>query len=116
MTQGPGDDGDEVEHLPDVYLQIRDRYPQVAEALDELGQAGEEAGPLTAREQRLATLGIAIGGLAKGSVRSNTRKALGVGLSPEEVRHVAVLAITTRGFPAAVAGLGWMDEVLEREA
>lgn len=115
MTERPDGDTDEVEYLPDIYLDIRDRYPQVAEALDELGEAGEEAGPLAPREQRLVTLGIAVGSLAKGAVRSNVRKALGVGLTPEEIRHVAVLAITTRGFPAAVAGLGWIDEVLERE-
>jgi hypothetical protein len=27
---------------------------------------------------------------------------------------VALLAITTRGFPAAIAGLGWVEEVLGR--
>jgi 4-carboxymuconolactone decarboxylase len=107
----PGSD-----YLPDIYLGIRERYPGVAAALDDLGQAGEDAGPLTDREQRLATLGIAIGALAKGAVRSNVRKALGVGLTADEIRHVAVLAITTRGFPAAVAGMGWIDEVLEEEA
>jgi 4-carboxymuconolactone decarboxylase len=107
----PGSD-----YLPDIYLGVRDRYPGVAEALDDLGQAGEEAGPLGEREQRLATLGIAVGALAKGAVRSNVRKALGVGLTPDEIRHVAVLAITTRGFPAAVAGMGWIDEVLAEEA
>jgi len=25
---------------------------------------------------------------------------------------VALLALTTRGFPAAIAGLGWVEEVL----
>jgi hypothetical protein len=29
---------------------------------------------------------------------------------------VAILAITTAGFPAAVAGMGWIDEVLAEEA
>lgn len=108
------DDG--VEYLPDIYVGLRDRYPEVARALDGLGAAGETAGPLDAREQRLATLGIAIGALAKGAVRSNVRKALGVGATPDEIRHVAVLAITTAGFPAAVAAMGWIDEVLAEEA
>jgi 4-carboxymuconolactone decarboxylase len=104
------------DYLPDIYVGIRDRYPHIASALDDLGEAGEAAGPLSDREQRLATLGVAIGALAKGAVRSNVRKALGVGLTPDEIRHVAVLAITTRGFPAAVAGMGWIDEVLSEEA
>jgi 4-carboxymuconolactone decarboxylase len=112
----PADQGDGSEYLPDVYVDVRERYPDVAAALDALGRAGEDAGPLSAREQRLVTLGIAVGGLAKGAVRSNVRKALGIGATPEEIRHVAILAITTAGFPAAVAGMGWIDEVLAEEA
>jgi 4-carboxymuconolactone decarboxylase len=110
------DEAGEAEYLPDIYVSVRDRYPGVADALDALGRAGESAGPLADREQRLATLGIAIGALAKGSVRSNVRKALGVGATPDEIRHVAVLAITTTGFPSAVAAMGWIDEVLAEEA
>lgn len=106
----------DVEYLPDIYLSVRDRFPDVADALDALGRAGESAGPLDERAQRLATLGIAVGALAKGAVRSNVRKALGVGVTPEEIRHVAVLAITTAGFPSAVAAMGWIDEVLAEEA
>lgn len=47
-------------------------------------------------------------------MRSNARKALDAGVTPDELRHAAVLAITTRGFPAAVAALGWIDETLAR--
>jgi 4-carboxymuconolactone decarboxylase len=115
-THGDGHDEAGVDYLPDIYLGIRERYPDVTSALDELGRAGEDAGPLSERDQRLVTLGIAVGALAKGAVRSNVRKALGVGLTADEIRHVAVLAITTRGFPAAVAGMGWIDEVLAEEA
>jgi alkylhydroperoxidase/carboxymuconolactone decarboxylase family protein YurZ len=99
-------------YLPDVYLRFRDRFPEVADALDQLGQSTEIAGPLDSRTQRLVTLGIAIGGLAEGAIRSNVRKAAGRrGDSRRDIprRHPA---ITTVGFPAAIAGLGWVDEVL----
>lgn len=99
-------------YLPEVYTKFRQRYPEVAQALDRLGAATEAAGPLDPKTQRLVKLGIAIGALAEGAVRSNARRALEAGASPEEVRQVAVLAITTRGFPAAIAGLGWVEEVL----
>ena len=39
--------------------------------------------------------------------------ALAAGASPEEVRQVGMLAVTTCGFPAAIAGLGWIDQVLK---
>jgi 4-carboxymuconolactone decarboxylase len=81
------------EYLPDVYLRMRSRFPTIADAFDALGEASENAGPLEERTQRLVKLGIAIGAAA-------------------EILHVAVLAITTRGFPAAVAAFSWIDEVL----
>lgn len=104
------------DHLPDVYLRFRSGYPAVSGALDALGEAVDGAGPLDERTARLVKLGLAIGASAEGSVRSNARKALAAGASAEEVRHVALLAITTCGFPAAMAGIGWVDEVLAAEA
>jgi alkylhydroperoxidase/carboxymuconolactone decarboxylase family protein YurZ len=101
------------DYLPDIYLGFRDRFPTVANALDQLGRATEAAGPLDPRTQRLVKLGIAVSALAEGAVRSNVRKALGEGASTDDVRHVVALAITTVGFPAAVAALGWVDEVLD---
>lgn len=105
----------EIDHLPSIYTSFRQRFPNVAGALDGLGAAGDEAGPLDERERRLVTLGIAIGGLARGAVRSNVRKAIELGVTPEEIRHVAVLAVTTGGFPTAVAGYEWIEEVLRDE-
>lgn len=104
------------DYLPDVYTEFREDYPAVAQALDDLGAATGAAGPLDERSQRLVKLGIAVGGLAEGAVRSNARKALELGVSPEEVRHVALLAITTASFPTAIAGLSWLEEVLGAEA
>jgi 4-carboxymuconolactone decarboxylase len=100
------------DYLPDVYLSVRRQFPEVARALDDLARVTDAAGPLPAREQRLVKLGISIGALAEGAVRSNVRKALDVDLTADEIRHAALLAITTRGFPAAVAVLKWIDEVL----
>jgi len=104
-----------VEHLPGVYLRFRSDYPDVTNALDALGEAADGSGPLDERVQRLVKLGLAIGGAAEGAVRSNARKALAAGATPDEVRHVALLAVTTCGFPAAVAGIGWIDEVLNTD-
>jgi alkylhydroperoxidase/carboxymuconolactone decarboxylase family protein YurZ len=100
------------DYLPDIYEQFRGQFPQVAETLDRLGMATRQAGPLDEPTQRLVKLAIAIGALAEGAVRSNTRKALDLGIGHDELRHVAVLAITTGGFPTAIAGLGWIEEVL----
>lgn len=78
-------------------------------------QAVDRAGPLDERTARLVKLGLAIGAVAEGAVRSNVRKAIAAGATTEEIRQVGVLAITTCGFPAAIAGIGWIDEVLTAE-
>ena len=100
------------EYLPNVYTDFRAAYPEVADALDALGAASDAAGPLETRTQRLVKLAIAVGASAEGAVRSNVRKALDAGAGTEEIRQVGVLAVTTIGFPGAIAGLGWIEEVL----
>lgn len=103
-------------HLPEIYQAFRDAYPAVAAAQDELAASVTRAGPLDDRSQRLAKLGIAVGALAEGAVRSNARKALELGITEQEIEQVALLAISTRGFPAAVAALGWVREVFRAPA
>ncbi len=99
------------DYVPEVYERFRARFPEVADVLDSLGAAAETAGPLDERAQRLVKLGIAVGASSEGAVRSNTRKALALGCSEGEVEQVAVLAINTAGFPAAIAAFSWMAEV-----
>ena len=103
------------DYLPDVYVRFRERYPGVAQSLDVLGEATQDAGGLDARSQRLVKLGIAIGALAEGAVRSNVRKARAVGMSGEDIRQAALLAISTAGFPTAIAAMAWIEEVLAAE-
>ena len=43
------------------------------------------------------------------------RKGLEQGVSMEEIRAVSLLAITTCGFRTAIAGLGWIEDVLQGE-
>ena len=99
-------------HIPRVYLGFRDAFPDVATALDQLATQAASAGPLDERTQRLIKLGMAIASESPGAVRSNVRKALTAGDTKAQIRHVAVLAITTCGFPTAVAGTEWIEEVL----
>ena len=60
-------------------------------------------------------LEIAIGALAEAAVRSNVRKARAVGMSGEDIRQTALLAISTAGFPTAIAAMAWIEEVLAAE-
>jgi alkylhydroperoxidase/carboxymuconolactone decarboxylase family protein YurZ len=47
-------------------------------------------------------------------VHSHTRRGLADGLSPEELKHVALLAIPTLGLPQAVKGLTWIEDITDK--
>lgn len=103
------------DYLPVTYTDFRAEYPALASSLDALASAADKAGSLSERERRLVKLGIAMGGESAGAVRSNVRKALSAGVDAADVRQAALLAITTAGFPTAIAAPNWIDEVLEAE-
>ncbi|BCJ46676.1 hypothetical protein GCM10010168_38010 [Actinoplanes ianthinogenes] len=102
-------------YLPEVYQQFLGRFPEVAEAQGALAQAVRERSPFDPRTDRLLRLAMAIGAQSEGAVRSNVRKALRHGATLDEVRAVALGAITTCGFPTAIAAMGWIEEVAEAQ-
>lgn len=101
------------DYLPTIYTRFRADYPDIAGSLDSVGAAVDAVGALDERSMRLVKLGIAIGSQSEGGVRSSVRKALAVGVTHEEIRQATLAAITTAGFPAAMASLQWADEVIE---
>lgn len=100
--------------LPRAFETFRSRYRGVYEAYEALGGAAHEAGPLDRKTRELVKLGMAIGGGSEGAVRSHAQRALEAGANPREIEHVILLAITTCGFPAAVAAFTWVEELLGR--
>ncbi len=99
--------------LPSQAGKLAEQHPQIWQAFQALGKSCAEAGPLDERTRRLIKLAIAVGGSSEGAVHSHVRQALDQGLSAEEIRHVALLAAPTLGFPAAVRALTWMDDILD---
>lgn len=100
--------------LPDVLAQFAQEYPKVWSAYNRLGSAAAEAGPLDEKTQRLIKLAIAIGAQRQGAVHSHTRRALAAGLTPEELTHVGLLAISTIGWPGAFAAICWVRDTIAR--
>lgn len=97
--------------LPGTAGQVASEKPDLWRAFQALGAATGAAGPLSEREQRLVNLALAIGGDSEGATHSHSRRAIGEGLSAEELEHVAFLAITTLGWPQAIRGLTWIRDV-----
>jgi 4-carboxymuconolactone decarboxylase len=98
--------------LPKRYTQFMKDYPAVGEAYEALGRATQEAGPLDPKSRALVKVGISVGAKMEGATRSHVRRSLEAGAKPDEIRHVALLATTTLGFPSMMAALGWIEETL----
>ena len=100
---------------PAQLIDLSQQYPEIWSAFGALADAcHEKGGPLDEKSRRIAKLGIAIGLRHEGAVHSAVRHALGSGIAPDEIRHVALLAVTTIGWPAAHAALTWIEDVISR--
>lgn len=102
------------DQLPDSIVRFKQKYPEVWEAFATLGQRCHETGPLDERSRRLVKLGIAVALRHEGAVHSAARNAARSGITAEQMHHVALLAITTIGWPAAYAAMTWIDDALDR--
>ncbi|MBX9601627.1 MAG: carboxymuconolactone decarboxylase family protein [Bryobacteraceae bacterium] len=96
--------------LPKAVRSVQKSYPKVWAAFENLGKECHEAGPLDEKTRRLAKLAIAIGAGHEGAVHSAVRQARAAGVKPEAMYHVAVLSITTIGWPAAQKAFTWISD------
>jgi alkylhydroperoxidase/carboxymuconolactone decarboxylase family protein YurZ len=99
--------------LPFSYKRFKDEFPQVEKEYDRLAKKCHTSGPLNERSRRLIKLGIAIGSNSEGAIKSHTRRALAIGVTPKEIRHAVLLGLTTIGFPKMIAALNWVHEAFE---
>ncbi len=98
---------------PGFYDQFRADHPAVADAYKRLADACRGSGPLDERTTELVKLAMSIAAGAEGGSHSHTRRAIAAGATRAELEQVALLAITTLGFPQAMRGLAWMRDVLD---
>jgi len=98
--------------LPKAYRDLKKRYGTYMDAVEALGLAVKQAGPLDERTAHLIQLAAAAAIRSEGSVHSHARRALDAGATKEEIRHALILLTSTIGFPTVVAGLTWVGDIL----
>jgi len=98
---------------PKHYELFKQQFPAVVEAYEELGKACHWNGPLSPKVRELVKIGIALSAGLEGGTRAHVRMALSAGASPEEIRHAALLATTTIGFPSMMRAMAWVNDVLD---
>ena len=97
---------------PPEYWKLKRQYPAYFDAVEALGAAVRQAGPLDDKTTQLVQLGAAAAIRSEGAVHSHVRRALEAGATTEEIRHAVISITSTIGFPNVRAALSWADDVL----
>ncbi|MCA1989847.1 MAG: carboxymuconolactone decarboxylase family protein [Desulfarculus sp.] len=103
----------EHQKLPKHYRRLREDFPAYMEALDRLGEAVGQQGPLDAKTLQLLQLAGAVATRSEGAAHSHARRALEAGATPTEIRHAVIALTSTVGFPTIAAGLSWVEDILK---
>ncbi len=98
--------------LPKNYQNIRTRYEEYGQALTVLGKTVKDAGPLDEKTSQLIQIAAAAATKSEGSVHSHTRRALELGVSPDEIYHSLLLLTSIIGFPSVAAAFSWADDLI----
>jgi AhpD family alkylhydroperoxidase len=96
-----------------MYVKLRERHPAYIAAVEVLGTAATQAGPLDGKTLQLIQLAAAAAERSEGGVHSHVRRALDAGAKPEEITHALIALTNTIGFPNVTAALSWADDVLD---
>jgi len=100
---------------PKHYQQLVQDFPEVLQAVENLGSAVRTAGPLDTKTAELIGLAVAASNQSIGAVHSHARRALTAGANRKEIRHALLLLISTIGFPKVAAALAWTEETLKAQ-
>ncbi len=101
--------------FPPWYTHIKEKHGSIIEALENLGEAVRQAGPLPEKTVQLIQLAAAAANRSEGAVHSHVRRALQVGATPDEIYHAILLLTSTIGFPTVSAALSWAYEGIEQK-
>jgi 4-carboxymuconolactone decarboxylase len=99
--------------IPKHFINFKETYPSIADAYEKLGNTVHKSGPLDDKTRALIKIAVSAGAGMEGAVHSQVRKALELGISPDEIRHTVLLSFPTIGFPAMMAVLSWVNDILE---
>jgi len=78
-----------------------------------MGNALKKAGPIHEKNAHLIQLAAAVAIRSEGGVHSHTRRAIEAGASAEEIHHCLILLTSTLGFPTVMAGISWVNDILQ---
>lgn len=96
--------------LPENFAGFKKRHKGVWNAFEQLANVCHESGPLDEKTRRFIKIALAVGAGLEGATHSAVRHAKESGASQSELDQVAILAITTLGFPSAMRAMTWLND------
>lgn len=95
---------------PKFYSEFIKKYPAIGEKYEALGDAVHQQGPLKDRERALIKLAISGSNLYESAFKAHVRKAVTVGITRDEIEHLALLMLPTVGFPTMMVLMGIIED------
>jgi 4-carboxymuconolactone decarboxylase len=99
---------------PGFYRSLKRKHPEYFAAVEALGKAVRDSGPLDSKAVHLIQLAAAAAIRSEGAVHSHVRRALQDGVTPDEIRHALICLTSTVGFPNVTAAMSWAEDILEK--
>jgi 4-carboxymuconolactone decarboxylase len=97
------------------YQELTKRFPGAMTAIENLGFAIRDEGPIDGKTIELVQLAAAAALQSEGSVHSHTRRAFQAGATKDEIYHALLLLVSTIGFPRVSAAISWAQDVLSKK-
>lgn len=96
-----------------AFSRLRALSPEVAAAYETLAHRARVASGLGDATVALLKLAVSVGQRSWRGVHVHARKALELGVEPDVLRHVAIVALPTVGLHASLDALRWIEEIIE---
>ncbi|MCK4922079.1 MAG: carboxymuconolactone decarboxylase family protein [Bacteroidales bacterium] len=95
------------------YEMVKEYHPDYLKAVESLGEVAKKAGPIDGKTAQLIQLAASVACKSEGAVHSHTKRALEAGATKAEIRHSLLILTNTLGFPNVMAGLTWVNDILD---
>lgn len=95
------------------YELVKKHHPDYLKAVENLGETAKNAGPLEVKYAELIQIAASVAIRSEGATHSHTKRAMAAGASKDEIRHTVIILTNTIGFPNVMAGLSWINDILD---
>jgi alkylhydroperoxidase/carboxymuconolactone decarboxylase family protein YurZ len=99
--------------LPKTFKDFVKKHGAIWDAHEQLAMACAETGPLDRKTRELIKIGISVAARLETATKRHAIMAKQNGATADEIYQAVLMAMTTCGHPAAMAGWQWANDALK---